>query len=92
MSRNQLEKQTTKLPSTKVVEAVAALKDTEPTELERPLYTVVDPDSLNTLFTPKRDETARTVGEIHFTYCGCSIIVTPSGDVNAVLKGELLTR
>lgn len=75
-------------PSGKVVETVAALKDTEPTELDQPLHEAIDPDALDSLFSPKRDSTARRGGEIQFMYCGCSVIVTPNGDVDAVLKEE----
>lgn len=88
MSNEQLENQLWKPPSGKVIERVAALKDTEPTELDQPLYEAIDPDALDSLFTPKRDRTARGGGEIQFMYCGCSVIVTPNGDVNAVLKEE----
>lgn len=88
MSNKQLENRIRKPLSGKVVETVAALKDTEPTELDQPLYEVIDPDALDTLFTPKRDRTARRGGEIQFMYCGCSVIVAPNGDVNAVLKEE----
>lgn len=88
MSDKQLENRIKDTPSGKVIETVAALKDTEPTELDQPLYEAIDPDALDSLFTPKRDRTARRGGEVQFMYCGCSVIVTPNGDVNAVLKEE----
>lgn len=74
--------------SRNVVETVAALKDTEPTELGPPLYTVIDTDALDRLFASNRDGTTRTHAEVQFTYCGYSITVTPDGKVNAVPEEE----
>ena len=88
VSNKQLGSQIGKPPSRKVVETVAALKDTEPTELQQPLYEVIDPDALDTLFTPKRDRTAQRGGEIQFMYCGCSVLIAPNGDVNVAQKEE----
>ena len=84
MSNTPVESRFPEPLSGKVVETVAALKDTEPAELDQPLYTVIDPDALDTLFTPKRNGMARTGGEVQFTYCGYSITVTATGVVNAV--------
>ena len=88
MSNKQLGSPVEKPLSREVVETVAALKNTEPTELQQPLYEVIDPDALDALFTPKRDRTARRGGEIQFMYCGYSVRITPNGDVNAAQKEE----
>lgn len=83
MSNTQLKSQTTESLSGKVLDTVAACKNTEPIELEPPLYEVIDPDALDNLFTPKRDGRVRMGGEVRFTYCGHEIRVTSNGEVRA---------
>lgn len=63
-----------------VIETVAAVSETDPSEL-KPLYPVVDPDALNRLFAPKQDMMGRTDGEVRFTYCGYDVTVTSNGAV-----------
>ena len=63
--------------STAVVEAVAAQMDVLPTELPEKLHDVIDPDSLNSLFTSGNS----TDGTVTFTYCGYTVTVTADGDV-----------
>lgn len=65
-----------------VVEAVAEAEGDDPTNLT-PLYTVVDPDALESLFqtqTPNPD--GQVDGEIRFTYCGYEVRVTAAGEVD----------
>lgn len=88
MNRKQLGNRPTEPLSTKIVKTVAELKDTEPTELEQPLYEAINPDALDQLFTVRPGRNVRGSGEIQFMYCGCSIIITPDGDVNAIPKEE----
>ncbi|WP_227356081.1 HalOD1 output domain-containing protein [Haladaptatus salinisoli] len=52
--------------STKVIEKVAACEDVDPVELETPLYEVINPDALDTLF--------KTPSVVKFTYCGYTIV------------------
>ena len=61
-----------------VVSAVAELTGTDPLSLD-PLYTAVDPDALNALFSDGSD-TDRS-NRVEFTYSGCHVVVTPDGDV-----------
>lgn len=88
MSDIQINSQPAESVSGKVLDTVAARKNTEPTALHPPLYEVIDPDALDTLFSPKGDGGVRTGGEVRFTYCGYEIRVTSNGDVRAVPQGE----
>ncbi|MFC4245607.1 HalOD1 output domain-containing protein [Natribaculum luteum] len=69
-----------------VVEAVAAAsgrsifatdEDAEPLP---PLYDVIDPDALNSLFKPGR-ESEQIDGCVSFTYCNHRVVVESSGSV-----------
>lgn len=62
-----------------IVETVASVRDTEPTELE-PLSSTVDPDALNTLFAPGGG--GPEMGLIQFEYENCLVSVTADGDVS----------
>jgi hypothetical protein len=64
--------------SNAVIEAVADQMDVHPTELPEKLHDVIDPDSLNSLFTSGNP----TGGTVTFTYCGYTVTVTADGDVN----------
>ncbi|WP_158057784.1 HalOD1 output domain-containing protein [Halorussus halophilus] len=69
-----------------IVEAVAAVTDSEPTEIP-PLHNVIDPEALGELFAqPRRAEYRnRTEGAVTFRLAGCEvrfhadgrIVVTP---------------
>ncbi|UTF55623.1 HalOD1 output domain-containing protein [Natronosalvus rutilus] len=56
-----------------IVDGVAALEGTDPLELP-PLYDVVEPDALESIFSPTISGTAR-VGRIEFPYAGHTITV-----------------
>jgi hypothetical protein len=67
-------------PSVAVVEAMAAVLETDPTDLE-PLYDVIDPQGLDRICTesvPPQREGNRTVA---FTYQGHRVTVESSGFV-----------
>lgn len=63
-------------PSKQVIEAVAEATDSVRTEL-RPLYEVIDPDALDSLFGSSR---ARTTATVTFRYGGCSVTVHTDGE------------
>ncbi|PSP55182.1 hypothetical protein BRC82_06635 [Halobacteriales archaeon QS_1_67_19] len=65
-------------PSQRVVDAVTAATDADPTEME-PLHDVVDPDALDQLFAK-----AETAGYVEFPYADCTVTVRPSGEVEVV--------
>lgn len=66
------------LPSTVVIEAVAAAADVDPHELD-PLYGVVDPDALDDLFADAGAVGSHRVGRVEFTYCGFEVAVSWDG-------------
>ena len=69
-----------------VVTAVAQAKGVDPLDLE-PLYSVVDPDALNSMF-------GRSVGspssslEINFSMAGCEVVVHGDGEVAVTPPAE----
>lgn len=68
-------------PSTVVVTAVAEVTGTDPVEMP-PLYEVVDPDALDSLLAREGHSTNGTMTCVTFTYQGCEIAITTSGDVS----------
>lgn len=70
---------TTESIDTVIVESVAALKNTEPNELE-PLYNAVNPDALQDLIRPG-EETRSTANHIQFHYEGLEVRVSSDGDL-----------
>lgn len=65
-----------------VVRAVAAVRGTQPIELQ-PLRSVVDPDALNRLIIPgdRGPSTQAGVSRVAFRYEGCAVVVTDDGRV-----------
>lgn len=61
-----------------VVRALEQTLDREFHELP-PLYTVVDPDALNQLFRPRRDDRLRPDVSLTFTYLGYRVTVSADG-------------
>lgn len=60
--------------STAVVMAVAETTGTSPDDLP-PLFDVVDPDALDTLFQARMDGQPRTGIRVTFTMAGCTVTV-----------------
>lgn len=67
-------------PSERVVEVVSDAKGVDPDELS-PLYNVIDPDALNTLFDP-RTTSHQAAAQVEFSYEGYTVIVTSDGQVD----------
>jgi hypothetical protein len=65
-------------PSTAVVTAVAEESDEDPVALS-PLYEVVDPDSLDSIFAPVSESTRVPTGSIQFEYHDYSVIIKANG-------------
>lgn len=65
-------------PSQAVVETVAAAEGVDQTDL-RPLFSVVDPDALDSLFQSRSGDERE--GQIRFTYHGYRVCVHRDGDV-----------
>jgi len=66
-----------------VITAVADREGIDPVDLEPPeydtLYSVVNPEALDSLFAPVQD--TRTAGRVEFPFCGYDVVVTSDGDV-----------
>lgn len=64
-------------PSLRVVDAIAAVTDTDPLELD-PLYSVVDPEALDQLF----QSNTGLVGSVEFEYESHTVAVRSDGTVS----------
>lgn len=60
-----------------VIESVARELDVDPTDLPEQLYSVLDPDALDSVFAGRANEE----GVVMFSYCGYDVTVTADGDV-----------
>ena len=67
--------------SNKVLERVAEAEGRDPTELDEPLFEVVDPDALDAIFESTENGPHRNAGTVDFEYQGYSVRVTAEGDV-----------
>ncbi|SFS70746.1 HalOD1 output domain-containing protein [Halostagnicola kamekurae] len=65
--------------SVKVVREVAQKEGVDPTELDAPLYDVINPEALDELFEPRRNGEPR-FGAVTFTYHGYDIVVEHGDD------------
>lgn len=71
-----------------VVQAVAEAEGTTPTDLDRPLGEIIDPDSLNALFDPGGHQETQTPGSVRFTYRGYDVHVHSNGWVEVAEAAE----
>lgn len=69
--------------SEEVITAVAQATGTTPVDLTPPLFSVIDPEALDSFVESIRDESPEGIGRIEFTYCGCTVTVTADGRVIA---------
>lgn len=65
--------------STEVALALAEFKDIEPTDLETPLYDVVDVEALDALFS---DTDTDVEGYLRFTIDDCEVFVGSGGEID----------
>lgn len=63
--------------SVEIVERIASLEGVDPTDLDVPLYDVIDPDALETLVEGARDGTF----EVAFSYYEYDVVVDGDGTV-----------
>jgi len=70
------------VPSEAVLNRVAEAEGVEPSELDTPLYAVIDPDALDMLFWSDNDGPTRDTGEVRFEYSGYKVTVSATGDVS----------
>lgn len=64
----------------RVIQAVAAVKNLESTEVESPHHRL-DTDALDAIFGPRADGRPRTDGHVRFTLDGCTVVVHADGGV-----------
>ncbi|RQG90515.1 HalOD1 output domain-containing protein [Natrarchaeobius chitinivorans] len=68
-----------------VIAAIADRENVDPTDIEPPeyeaLYEAVNPEALDSLFSPRADGSTRTRGRVEFPFCGYRVVVTSEGDV-----------
>lgn len=68
-----------------IIDAVAEREGVDTTEIEPPeyeaLYDVLNPEALDSLFSPREDGTPRSEGRVEFTYCGYDVVVESDGTV-----------
>lgn len=69
-----------KTVSEKVVSAVAEEIGSDPQSLE-PMYSVIDPDALDTLFETDGFGPSRSPNRLSFTYSGCEVVIVGDGSV-----------
>lgn len=63
-----------------VVEAVATVTGTDPTEFE-PVATTIDPDALDALFAPRDSGQRRDRGYVRFPVAGHDVTVYAHGEI-----------
>ncbi|MGA9401218.1 HalOD1 output domain-containing protein [Haladaptatus sp.] len=80
----------TTAPSTAVAETVARAAGSEPNEIE-PLYTHIDPESLDALVSSRKKSRCETTNSISFSYDKYDVTVRSSGEV-AVRDGRSRKR
>lgn len=73
--------------SERVIEQVAAATNQDPIDLE-PLFSRVDPDALDALFSNGAGATVRAEGQLTFPMGGCEVTVTADGSVDVEPQGE----
>lgn len=66
--------------SDRVISAVAATKGMDSMDLD-PLYNVIDPDALDTLYDRSGFGRAPSPERIEFTYSGCRVVITGNASI-----------
>lgn len=73
--------------SQQVIAEVAATTGKDPLEME-PLYTRVDPDCLETIFSDDSQTATREHGQISFSMAGCHVVVEANETITVTEHGE----
>jgi hypothetical protein len=68
--------------SVAVINELAAREGVDPTQLDPPLYEVVDPDSLDSLFRLGTNTDGQSVGTVSFRYGSYDVEVASDGTVS----------
>lgn len=81
--------------SVAVAVAIAGTTGHDPASIEPPLYDIIDPDALDSLFNTQGQTESRTDGPVTFTTAGCRITAPSTGVVTATSldnRGTLSTN
>jgi len=70
-----------KNPSLRVVETVADVEESDPSDLSPPLASAIDPDALDRLMESADSDGPNPCCSVSFTYCGCDVDVHSNGRV-----------
>ena len=65
-----------------------AESDGRPMEELDPLYDVIDPEALETLFAPKASGSPRPVGKVSFRYMGYRVTVSSNGAIELTFEEQ----
>lgn len=68
--------------TTRLVSTIASREGVDPTELRRPLYSVVDPDALDALLSGSTGGSLR----IEFVYCGYHVTIERDDEVRIEIE------
>ncbi|MFC4439330.1 MULTISPECIES: HalOD1 output domain-containing protein [Natrialbaceae] len=69
-------------PSLEVISTVADREDCQPSELRPPLYSVIDPETLDRLWGSSSAARHEVGGSVSFAYCGYDVTVASDGTVS----------
>lgn len=78
------DEQSNEKPSRTIINQIADLEGTSPTELTPPLYSVVDPDALDSLFHSSTSDKSETSGQVRFRYNGYVVCVQSNDEISIV--------
>lgn len=67
--------------STTLIHALSEVANIDPTDTESTLFQHVDPDALDTLFSPVGPEAPRTNGHVSFVIWGYNVTVYSNGHI-----------
>ena len=67
--------------SQSIVEIIADLEETRPTELRPTLHSVIDPEALDALVHSMSTPESDSQGLVGFTYCGYDVCVHSNGEI-----------
>lgn len=64
-----------------IIELISDLEGIDPVDMSPPLFSVVDPEALDTLFQTSTDDGPQISGHVQFEYRGYDIRVQDDGEI-----------
>lgn len=64
-----------------IIDLISDLEGVDPVELSPPLYSVIEPKALDTLYHSASGDTPQTSSHVQFEYCGYEIRVQSDGEI-----------